>query len=265
MAATETGSEHLRLSIDDGVAVLTIDNAADRNRLTPAAMAVLGALAEQLRGRDDVNCLVITAVGEVFSMGLLNPTLREAMSKDDVVGFVLAANRVFDAIEALPQVVVCGINGPLRAGAAELAMACDIRYVADHATLTLPEAGWGGFPGAGAPVRLPGLIGHGRALQLICTGRTIDAQEMLRYGFADEVVPVAELPQAVLALARAIADAGPLATRGAKRIMRLRQEPGLRAARELSDALRQALEWSHDVDEGSAAFREGRKPRFTGR
>jgi enoyl-CoA hydratase len=88
---------------------------------------------------------------------------------------------------------------------------------------------------------------------------------MLRYGFADEVVPVAELPQAVLALARAIADAGPLATRGAKRIMRLRQEPGLRAARELSDALRQALEWSHDVDEGSAAFREGRKPRFTGR
>jgi len=155
MVALETGCEHLRLSIDGRVAVLTIDNAADQNRLTPAAMTALGALVERLRGRDDVQCVVITAVGEVFSMGLLNPTLREAMSKDDVVGFVLAANRVFDAIEALPQVVLCGINGPLRAGAAELAMACDIRYVADNATLTLPEAGWGGFPGAGAPVRLP--------------------------------------------------------------------------------------------------------------
>jgi len=251
---------------EGGVARIVIDNEAEQNRLSPEAMRELHDIVGRLKASREVNAVVVTGTGrQFFSTGLLNPNLRESMGKQGVVDFVLYANEVFDALEALPQVVVCGVNGALRAGAVELMLACDIRLAAAHVTMSLPEAQWGGFPGAGAPVRLPGMIGRGRALELICTGREIDAVEMERLGLVDRVVPGDGFAAALDELARKIAAAGPLATRGSKRIMRLREEPGFRAARELSDALRHALEWSQDVDEGTAAHKEGRKPRFTGR
>jgi enoyl-CoA hydratase/carnithine racemase len=88
---------------------------------------------------------------------------------------------------------------------------------------------------------------------------------MERIGFVEYVYPADELWDAALEMAHQIGANGPLATRGAKRIMRVRREPGFKAARELSDALRHALEWSHDVDEGMAAHRESRAPKFIGR
>lgn len=140
-----------------------------------------------------------------------------------------------------------------------------MRLAASHATFTLPEALWGGFPGAGGPVRLPAIVGRARALELICTGREVAAEEMERIGLVLGVHPGERLMTEAHALARRIGESGPLATRGAKRIMTTRAGSGFAAARALSDALRHALEWSQDVDEGIAAHREGRKPRFTGR
>ena len=265
MNEMDTGTPHLKLTFADGVAMLTIDNVADDNRLTPQSIAALGSAVAHIGARDDINAVLLTGAGDIFSLGLLNPSIRAGMTKEDVVRFVLHANQVFDALERLPQVVVCAVNGPLRAGASELTLACDIRVAADTCDLALPEAGWGGFPGAGAPVRLPGIIGHGQALKLICTGELIDASEMLRLGLVEAVYPAASLREEAVALARKIASAGPLATRGAKQIMRVRQQPGLYEARALSDALRRALEWSQDVDEGMAAHAANRKPEFVGR
>jgi enoyl-CoA hydratase/carnithine racemase len=88
---------------------------------------------------------------------------------------------------------------------------------------------------------------------------------MNQLGLVQGLHPQASLRDAVAKIAQTIADNGPLAVRGAKRIMAARQEPGTRAARELSDALRHALEWSKDVNEGMAAHKEGRKPKFIGR
>lgn len=250
----------------DGVLTVTIDRAADANRLSPEVIARLGALAEELREDAGTHVVVLTGGGtDIFSMGILNPALRASFSKEDVVRLVLRANRVFDALEALPQVLIAALNGQVMAGAVELALACDLRYASTGATMTMPEALWGGFPGAGGPVRLPLLVGKARALELICTGRTIDAREMERLGLVQGLFPPQDLKREVQAIARQIASSGPLAVRGAKRIMAAREEPGFRAARELSDALRRALEWSADVDEGIAAHRENRKPKFTGR
>jgi enoyl-CoA hydratase/carnithine racemase len=178
---------------------------------------------------------------------------------------VRTANRLYDAIEALAQIVIAAFNGAARAGAAELSLACDIRLAASHATWALPEALWGGFPGAGGPVRLPGIVGRARALELICTGRESDAAEMERLGLVLAVYPAARLLPEAQALAARISASGPIATRGAKRIMNVRNTAGFGAARELSDALRHALEWSKDIDEGMIAHREHRTPRFTGR
>lgn len=262
----QTFPEGVTLARDDGVATLTLDRPADLNRLSPEVIVRLGSIAEVLREDPRTNVLVITGSGsEFFSMGILNPAIRASYSKDEIVRLVRLANRVFDAIEALPQIVVAAINGKVIAGAAELCLACDLRYAASHATLALPEAGWGGFPGAGAPVRLPMLVGKARAIELICTGREIDAPEMERIGLVQAIYPGERFAETVAATARRIAANGPLATKGTKRIIAARQESGFRAARELSDALRHALEWSHDVDEGMAAHRENRKPKFSGR
>ncbi len=256
----------VHLQRDDRVATITLDRPGDQNRLTLGVLLALQRIVDELAGDGRVQAVVITGRGsEFFSMGILNPTVRATYTKDQVVQLVRTANRLYDAFEALPQIVIAALNGATRAGAAELSLACDIRLAAAHATWALPEALWGGFPGAGGPVRLPALVGRARALELICTGRELDAAELERLGLVLAVYPAERLLPEAQALAARIAASGPLATRGAKRVVTTRLLAGFGEARALSDTLRHAFEWSHDVDEGAAAHREGRTPRFTGR
>jgi len=256
----------VRMERDERVLTLTLDRPGDQNRLTREVLLTMQGIADSLAGDDQIQAVVITGSGsEFFSMGILNPAVRASYTKEEILDLVRIANRLYDAIEALPQIVIAAFNGAARAGAAELSLACDIRLAATHATFRLPEALWGGFPGAGGPVRLPAIVGRARALELICTGREIDAAEMERLGLVLAVYPADRLRAEAHALASAIGASGPIATRGAKRIMNARRDAGFVAARSLSDELRHALEWSHDVDEGMAAHRDGRRPRFTGR
>ena len=263
---TPPSAPDVRVERAERVLTLILDRPDDQNRLTRDVLLTMQGIVADLAGDDQIQVVVITGSGsEFFSMGILNPAVRASYTKEEILDLVRIANRLYDAIEALPQVVIAAFNGAARAGAAELSLACDIRLAAAHATFRLPEALWGGFPGAGGPVRLPGIVGRARALELICTGREIDAVEMERLGLVLGVYPADRLRAEAQALAARIGASGPLATRGAKRIMNARRDAGFAAARSLSDALRRVLEWSHDVDEGMAAHREGRPPRFTGR
>jgi enoyl-CoA hydratase/carnithine racemase len=259
-------ADEVRTARDGGVLTITLDRPHDQHRLTREVLLALQAIADDLAGDAGVQAMVITGSGdEFFSMGILNPVVRAGYTKEQILELVRIANRLYDAIETLPQVVIAALNGAARAGAAEMSLACDIRLAAAHATWALPEALWGGHPGAGGPVRLPSIVGRARALELICTGREIDAAEMLRLGLVLDVYPPDRLRAEAHALATRIAASGPLATRAAKRITRVRTLAGFGEARTLSDTLRHALEWSHDVDEGMAAHREGRPPKFLGR
>ena len=262
----EKFSEGLVLQRAGGVLNISIDLPDNMNRLLPDVLRRLGLIADALRDDAETQVLVISGVGDdYFSMGIMNPAIRASYSKEQIIGLVRLANRTFDAIEALPQIVIAAINGKVLAGAVELCLACDIRYAAAHATLCMPEAQWGGFPGAGGPVRLPQIVGRARALELICTAREIDADAMRDYGLVQAVYPAASMRETVATTAARIAANGPLATRGAKRIVNTRLAPGFQPARELADSLRHALEWSHDVDEGHAAHREDRSAKFIGR
>jgi enoyl-CoA hydratase len=262
----QSNTPDIAVARDGRIVTLTLSRPEDQNRLTPDALAKLEVLAAELRDDSEAQVVVITGQGSTdFSMGILPPSLRESLGKDNVVALVRLANRVLDAIDALPQIVIAGINGNARGGAAELALACDIRAAADSATLAFPEAQVGGFPGAGGPLRLASAVGRARALELMCTSRVIDAAEMERIGLVQFVYPKSGFSKQLTELAARIAAAGPLATRGAKRIVRARLDPGFAASRELADALRHHLEWSSDVAEGLAAHREGRPPKFTGR
>jgi enoyl-CoA hydratase/carnithine racemase len=258
--------EEVRVEREARVAIVTLDRPGDQNRLTREVLLTLQGVVDRLRDDEETQAVVITGSGAAFfSMGILNPAVRAGYTKEQILELVRVANRLYDAIETLPQIVIAALNGAARAGAAELSLACDIRLAAAHATFALPEALWGGFPGAGGPVRLPAIVGRARALELICTGREIAAEEMARIGLVLAVHPAERLRPEALALAARIAASGPIAIRGAKRIVQVRHAAGPTAARALSDALRHALEWSRDVDEGMAAHREGRPPRFTGR
>src|SRR2546422_2924470 len=211
------GSDELRVEHDDRVVTITLDRPADQNRLTRDVLLGLQQIVDRLGGDDEVQAVILTGTGrEFFSMGILNPAVRASYTKEEILELVRIANRLYDAIEALPQVVIAAFNGAARAGAAELALACDIRLAAAHATFRLPEALWGGFPGAGGPVRLPAIVGRGRALELICTGREIDAGEMERLGLVLAVYPADRGRAEAQALAARIGASGPPATRGAK-------------------------------------------------
>jgi enoyl-CoA hydratase/carnithine racemase len=256
----------ITLQRDARVAVITIARPADQNRLTLDVLRGLQRFVDDLAGDEEMQAVVLTGAGtEFFSMGILNPAVRASYTKPQILELVRTANRLYDALEALPQIVIAALNGAARAGAAELSLACDIRLAATHTTWALPEALWGGFPGAGGPVRLPMLVGRARALEIMCTGRALDAAELERLGLVLGVYPGDRLLPEAQALAARIAASGPLATRGAKRIVNTRLYGGFGEARALSDTLRHALEWSRDVDEGMVAHREGRAPRFTGR
>lgn len=266
MSNPEVIGPGVTLSLDAGRADVIIDNQPEENLLAPAVLQALLHLCARLEAIDSIHIVTLRGAGdEWFSKGILTPGIKLALGKDGVLDVVRLANRTFDAIEALPQVVIAGLNGYVRAGAVELILACDIRIASEHSRMSMPEAKWGGFPGAGAPVRLPIVVGHARALELICSAREIDAAEMERIGLVQAIAPRGGVASAMTAMATGFLANGPLALRGAKRIMRTRMEPGFAAARLLSDQLRAEFEWASDADEGAAAHMQGRAAQFIGR
>jgi enoyl-CoA hydratase/carnithine racemase len=171
----------LAFSIQGRIASIVFDRPNEQNLLSRDLLLKLRTIAKDLASDPEIQVLTLTGEGtECFSTGILTPALRGQLAKDQVLNLIRLANETFDAIEALPQIVIAGLNGYVRAGAVELALACDIRIAGNHVRLSSPEAKWGGFPGAGAPVRLPNIVGTARTLEMLCTGREIDATEMKR-------------------------------------------------------------------------------------
>ena len=251
---------------EEKIAVITLNRPDDGNRWRRDMLYAFEPVVDALQKDEETQVVVVRGAGdEYFSWGAFDPAIRGAMDKQEIVDFVLRGSRLRDALELLPQIVIAALNGKARGNGVELALACDMRFASDRATISFPEADMGGIPGGGGPARLPAVVGHARALELLCTGREVGAEEMVRIGFALAAHPHARFMDEVMKVARTMAGKGPIALRGAKRIAHARLAPGLAEARHMSDALRAKLEWTHDVDEAIAAHREGRNPRFTGK
>ena len=168
-------------------------------------------------------------------------------------------------MEALPLPVIAAVNGYALGGGCELALACHLRVAADTAVLGLPEVTLGVIPGYGGTQRLPRLIGPGRALDLILTGRMVKAPEALELGLVNRVVPAAELTAAVAALAEKLMAVGPLAQRAALEAVRGGLQGSLAEGLRLEAQLFGLLCGTADMAEGTAAFLEKRKPAFSGK
>jgi enoyl-CoA hydratase/3-hydroxyacyl-CoA dehydrogenase len=245
------------------IAKIRFDRPEALNALAPNVLHDLDeclAAVEKARPR----AVIVTGEGKAFIAGADIPTMR-ALDARGAREYTALGNRVLDRLAALPCPVLVAINGFAFGGGLELALAGDLLYASDKAQLGLPEVGLGIHPGFGGTQRLPRRVGVGRAKELIFTGRTVAADEALRIGLVDGVVPAARLEEHVLTIARAIAEKAPLAVAGAKASI----DQGLGgdlatglAAEQESVVL---LFSSKDKAEGLGAFIEKRAPRFEGK
>jgi enoyl-CoA hydratase len=160
--------------------------------------------------------------------------------------------------------VIAAVNGFALGGGCELAMACHIRIASDQAKFGQPEVKLGIAPGYGATVRLPRLVGRGRAIELLLTGRMIDAEEAYRIGLVNRVVPADRLLPECEALLRTIMENGPLAVRACLETVDAGLDMGLDQALLLEANQFGLLSATADMREGTKAFIEKRKPGFKG-
>lgn len=165
----------------------------------------------------------------------------------------------------LTKPIIAAINGHANGGGLEQALACDIRVAAEHAQFGLGEVRLGWLPGGGGTQRLPRLIPLGRALEMLYTGKRIDAHDALRLGLVDYVVPMAELIRRCEEIAAEICKSAPLAVRKIKEVALRGLDLPLAEGLRLEQQSYQWLNATEDSREGARAFAEKRPPNWKGR
>jgi enoyl-CoA hydratase/carnithine racemase len=250
----------------DGIVTLTIDRPGEKNMLSDEAIDLLNNHFLALEKDPSVRVVVLTGAGkDFFCGGIFNPAQKAKLSSEQIRLRRRRAVELFERIEKGVHPVIGAINGRAQAGGFEMALACDIRIAASHSTFNLPETSWGGFPGAGGPFRLSRLVGTGKAMEIIMTGRDVRSDEALRIGLVEQVVPSEMFEPEVFKTAERISATSPLGNRAVKRLVRASVESSGRAIQSLSDSLREFVGSSEDAAEGAAAHLEGRPPRFKGK
>ena len=258
--------ENILVNIEAPVAVVTLNRPNVLNALRSRLLAELSVALAELDRHPDVRAIVITGAGEkAFAAGAdiseLN-TLPSAGAGSEQARTGQALTR---QIERMQKPVIMAINGFALGGGCELAMAGDIRIASDNAKFGQPEVNLGLIPGYGGSQRTTRLVGKGMAMYLCLTGEIVDAQEALRIGLVQKVVPQAELMNEAKRIATTIASKAPLAIAACKRAI------NNGAHLSIDDALEiEALEFgllvdTEDIKEGTGAFLEKRKPVWKGR
>jgi enoyl-CoA hydratase/carnithine racemase len=251
------------VEVDDRLAVVTINRPDVRNALSQQVLAELRAALAKLGAADDVGVVAFTGAGEkAFAAGADITQLR---ANDLHAGLDAKMQRTFDLVEAFPKPTVAGVNGFALGGGCELAMACDIRIASENARFGLPETTLSVLPGAGGTQRLARLVGTGRAIEMILTGRFVDAAEAHAMGLVTAVVPADGLRAELRRLADTILAKGPLAVRLAKLVVRAGMDADQRTGQVVERLAQALLYTTADKAEGTSAFLEKRPPAFQGR
>ena len=257
------GFSNIRVETSESIATLAINRPSVKNALNLETVNECHQALNELAADERVGVLILTGAGESSFVSGADINDIKARTLND--GLAAINSSLFAAVERFPKPVIAAVNGFALGGGCELALACDIRIAADTAKFGQPELGLGIIPGAGATQRLPRTVGMGWAKHLVLTGDVIDAKQALEIGLVTAVVPAAQLQIRARELAKRILRQGPLAARLAKLALnasaRVDLDSGL-----LIETLAQAICYdSEDKIEGTSAFLEKRKPKFTGK
>jgi enoyl-CoA hydratase len=259
------GRQFVQLAHEGPISTLTIARPEKLNALNPDVIREIAEAVREVRLSTSARCLVITGAGDKAFVAGADIAAMKDLDEEGALAFARAGHAALAAIEALHVPAIAAVNGFALGGGCELALACDFIYAASTAKFGQPEVKLGVIPGFGGTQRLARRVGVARARELVYTGAMIGADEALRIGLVNRVVPPGELMGVVGELARTIASMGPLALAEAKRVLLEGEGLPLPDANRLEVAAFARCFLTADQKEGMTAFVEKRAARFTGR
>ena len=266
---------HLLVDSQDGILTLTMNRPDVRNALSPEMLVRLSEAWYEFRDTENLRVAILTGAGdEDFCAGgdlkLTMPLVTGARQPETEWDHRLMGNlgRFTDAILRdfeIYKPIIAAVNGNALGGGTEITNACDLRIASTNAVFGTPEAKVGLLPGGGSLTRLPRQVPYARAMEMLMIGDSFTASAALEMGLVNYVVPPEELLPRARELAGRLAENGPLAIRKIKEgVLRASGRP-LSEAYSIESEVSAAVMASHDAREGPRAFKEKRKPRFTGK
>jgi enoyl-CoA hydratase/carnithine racemase len=252
----------VEVSASERVGLCRLNRPEARNALSPELMDELATAAESFDADPDVRCIVIAGSDEAFAAGADIKAMSERSFQD-----VMAAPTTssWKRLWSCRTPTMAAVSGWALGGGCELALGCDMVVASESAQFGQPEITLGIIPGAGGTQRLARVLGKQRAMELVLTGRRMDAREAERMGLVNLVTPEGEWLEGALELAKRVARRPPIAARLAKQAVLAADEGTLASGLEQERRLYELAMATDDRVEGMRAFIEKRKPEFRGR
>jgi enoyl-CoA hydratase len=257
--------EFIQLSIESAVATVTINRPKALNAMNSQTLRELEDTLVQLGGDSSVRAVILTGAGEKSFVAGGDISEMAELGPQGALRFSQTGHRTVAALEALSVPTIAAINGYALGGGLELALSCDLLYASEKAKVGLPEVTLGVIPGFGGTQRLTRLLGRARAMEMIFTGESIDAQKAKEIGLVLDVLPADKLLPHCRDIALKIASRSPVAVGQAKRTILAGMDLSLGPANELERQAFASLFPTDDQREGMKAFKEKRPAVFTGK
>jgi enoyl-CoA hydratase len=258
--------EDIKVKKEQKVATIAIDRPKVRNAIRYHTMLEIRDALNDFEMDENIRVVVITGAGDkAFISGGDISVMAEDEGYIKILSEVPKGQEVTSMIENFPKPVIARINGIALGGGTEIALCCDIRIAAETAIMGVPEIKLGIIPGYGGTQRLPRVIGMAKAKELVLTGDHITAQEAYRIGLVNEVVPLAQLDNAVIKYAKKLSSKAPIALRMAKESLNNGTQADLKTGLGIEARCFTICYATEDRVEGMKAFTEKREPNFKGK
>lgn len=253
--------KNLLVELEQGILWVTINRPKDRNALNSETIEELGKALDWAQNNDQTKIIVLEGSGhQSFVAGA---DIKQLYERDWLESLEPGMQGLYKKIESSTKATIAAVNGYALGGGFELALACDIRVASPNAKFGLPELNLGIIPGGGGTQRLARIVGKGKALEMILTGETINANEAKNLGLIKEIIGVETWRKSIFSLASKIMQKGPVAIRLAKLVVKQGFNQDMETAL-LIEKLAQTISFAtEDRKEGAKAFIEKRKASFS--